>query len=326
MTEKHEFDVVGLSRSFIDVIGHVPNSMLDQYGIPLDAGRDFDDVETIKEIESKIDNPIYCPGGSIGNTLAGLAAMGVKTGYFGKVAHDKGGDIFLDDLTARGIEILGEPYDNEASLSGICLVLLTEGGERSFALHKGCADAMLESDFTNFDFSHVKYFVIYTSFLSSSDDPLPFVKAAQLAKQQGCKVVFSLSEVRDWTDREDLAQNTVFALADILIGNEHEVKALFDLTGLMTREDCSVITTLGSRGAMGAQGQEKAHTEAFKGGGVISSLGAGDQFLAGYLKGELMQLPLEEKLALAVCCAGKILQLNEGRPAVGGSWADLIQA
>ncbi|HBM90391.1 MAG TPA: hypothetical protein DD400_00705 [Rhodospirillaceae bacterium] len=323
MEDKKEYDVVGLGRAYIDIIAQAPYALLEKYGIPLDTGRYFD-VDEMKLIKSQLSSSVLCAGGAVPNTLAGLAALGVRTGCLGKMARDEEGKVFLDDLKARGIDMLCEPYVENAPLSGTCIVLLTEGGERSFALHNGCVDSFTLEDFSNFDFGRARIFLLYVSFLSNSVSHELVAQAVAMAHAKGCQIVMSLSEVRSWERREKMALEVVAPYVDIIIGNEAENEALFDVTGPLQDEKHLVITTRGARGASARQGTTEKHVKAYKGDGFVSSLGAGDQFLAGFLKGQVMGLPLEEKLALAARAAAEIIKKPEARPSVDADWRGIL--
>ncbi len=322
MQDQKDYDVVGLGRAYIDIIGHASYEVLKKYGIPLDTGRYFD-VAEMESIKNQLTAPVICAGGAVPNTLAGLAALGVKAGSFGKMARDEAGKVFMEDFNARGIDALCEPFVEGSPLSGTCIVLLTEKGERSFALHKGCADTFVPQDFTNFDFARARIFLLYTSFLSNSVSHEVVADAVRMAHEKGCQIVMSLSEVRSWQGREKMAIDVVAPYADVLIGNEAENEALFDVVGPLRDEKHLVVTTRGARGASARQGETEQHIEAYKGDDFVSSLGAGDQFLAGFLKAQLMGLPLEKKLELAARCAAEIIKQPQARPSVDADWCDL---
>lgn len=314
------YDVVGIGRAYIDVIAPASYAFLDQFGIPLDTGRYFD-VAGIEKVKEGLPDPVYFPGGTIPNTLSGLAALGARAGYFGKTAKDEAGAVFRKDLAARGIAHLSPAYA-DAPLSGTCLVLLTEGGERSFALHKGCVDAFDLSDFETFDFGQTRYFLMAANLLSNADNCDFFAEILRRAAGTDCQIVFSLSEVRDWTGREALAHEGA-KLSHIFIGNEAENDAFFRLTG--GNKNGLVVTTRGADGASARRGDEaETSVKAAPLKKFVSSLGAGDQFLAGFLYGLCKDMPLEKSLALAGRCAAAIIEETEARPAVGADWSHLI--
>jgi len=321
-SSKPLYDVAGIGRAYIDVIAPASYALLEKHDIPLDTGKYFDGTE-IEAVRADLPEPLYAPGGTIPNTLSGLAALGAKVGYFGKLADDAPGHVFLDDLNARGITLLN-PGFAQTSLSGACIVLLTEGGERSFALHKGCVDDFEESDFDSFDFDQARYFLFPANLLSNTDDPSLFEALMHKIARSSCQIVFSLSEVRDWKGREDLARMAA-ALSSIFIGNEIENDAYLAITGTLANGKI-IVTTRGAKGASARVGQgAETFVAAAPLKKLVSSLGAGDQFLAGFMQGLTMNLPLEQTLALASRCAAAIIEETEARPHPGVSWRSLIE-
>jgi sugar/nucleoside kinase (ribokinase family) len=139
-----------------------------------------------------------------------------------------------------------------------------------------------------------------------------------------CRVVISLSQVHDWTGREAYAYETVASHAGLLIGNEVEVDALMSLSGLSVSPETTLITTKGARGATARDATGEISVPATTHERFVNTLGAGDQFLAGYLMGQILQRGVEDSLNIGVRCADLIIQKNEARPPAGESWAQLL--
>ncbi len=93
-------------------------------------------------------------GGSAANTAVGVAALGGRVGFIGKVADDALGKVFRHDITAAGVTVgtsLSEPGvtsggDAADEGTGRCLVLVTEDGERTMATHLGVASTFARPD------------------------------------------------------------------------------------------------------------------------------------------------------------------------------------
>jgi len=319
------YDLVGIGRSYVDVIASVPYAFLECHDIPLDSSRYFD-PEGIQGVLSRLDGAQVYAGGAIPNTLSGLAAFGGRTAYFGKVGDDELGRTFLDDLGARGIVDLGS-NPVKGSLSGTCAVLLTEGGERSFALHEGCVDRFDAIDFDSFDFA-TTHTLLFSANLLAESEHAPDVLASVLKKasRAPCRIAASLSEVRAWQGRDAYASNVLVPFADIIVGNEREVEALRSVKGLALddKEQILLVTTLGARGSMARYMGKTFFCPSSAVDGPISSVGAGDQFLAGFLMGQVRGMGIEDSLALGTHCAVAILGQSEARPLVGVSWEGLL--
>ena len=322
------YDVVGTGRSFVDVIAHVPYEFIERFKIPLDGGY-YPEVSIFRQIWDALPEKVYAAGGVVPNTMAGLVALGSRTGYFSKTANDDIGRFFQNDMTQRGIvDLCRNPIEQQDMLSGTCIVLLTPGGERSFVLHVGCADHYEESDFASFDFSTSANFIVQSNQLSDTSRGIEVFPAIDLATQRAvdadCRVILSLSVVHSWKGHEDYLKNVLIQRASVIVGNESECEACFAVTGALADTDKLIITTRGAKGATARRGTQEFHVKAKEHPRFASSLGAGDQFLAGYLKADTMGLPMDKCLELAVRCADAIIQEKEARPAVGVSWSHLL--
>ena len=77
-------------------------------------------------------------GGSVANTIAGLASFGAKCGFIGRVAADQFGGIFRHDIRSLGVA-----YDTPPAADGAptarCLILVTPDGERTMNTFLGAS-------------------------------------------------------------------------------------------------------------------------------------------------------------------------------------------
>lgn len=321
MTQK--FDVVGIGRAYTDVIGTGSEALVREYGIPLGTGRYFS-VQEIKAIIARLGDTSICAGGATPNTIAGLAALGAKTGLFAKAAPDATGKTLLQDMQDRGITPVCPVLIPDAELSGTCVAIMSEGGERSFALNKGCVEDFTQQDFDAFDFEQTRSFVVYSKLLTDSDVAPRLADLINRAGRSSCRVVISLSEVRSWAHCPEMVMQCLLPSADILIGNQIEVEAFLAVSGLLEKTDQIIITTEGAGGATARRGAESCHVPIMQTDAAISTLGAGDQFLAGFLKGQLEGWPLPRSLKLAARCAAAIVERVEARPRAGEDWRGFL--
>lgn len=326
-SQAKKYDVVGIGRSFVDIIAPVSYEFMEKFELPVELGS-FPPAEIFYEVQKNIKPDTRAPGGNISNTLAGMSAMGAKTGFFSKTGSDDTGHYFKKDLTDRAIDDLCDNPVKSGQISGTCLVLLTPGGERSFVLHIGCTDDYHERDFENFDFNEAKMFLIDANQLSNASDTSnvdAIAKGILKAAQTDCRIIVSMSVVRSWEGRESYLKDVLLPHADIITGNETENDVLFKYVGNLADTDKLIITTKGEHGVTARRGTHEIHAPAIKPPVFASSLGAGDQFLAGFLRAEALDMPLEECLKIGTRCATEILQDTEARPALGTDWGHLVR-
>ena len=124
------YNVVAVGIACMDVIAAVEPQLLTEFGIPLNAGIEVD-AQKLNTIWARFGNSELAAGGPSANTASVVAALGGKAGFFGKLAADKSGDLFLQDFQERGVEMCCELHDRTARQSAICLCLTTGAGNRS---------------------------------------------------------------------------------------------------------------------------------------------------------------------------------------------------
>jgi sugar/nucleoside kinase (ribokinase family) len=227
-------------------------------------------------------------GGSAGNTIAGIAALGGKTAYIGKVAADQLGGVFTHDIRAYGVT-----YDTKPISGGLptarSLIFVTPDAQRTMQTFLG-ATTQLGPEDINMDYITSSKVVYLEGYLW--DQPRAkkaMLDAALKAKESGVKVSLTLSDsfcVNRFRDEFlELAKKHV----DILFANEGEILALyqtdnFDVALQHVRKDCEIAAlTRSEKGSVVVKGDEVHIIDAQKGVKVVDTTGAGDAYAAGFL-------------------------------------------
>ena len=304
------FNVVAVGRAYTDVIAHASAEFLQAHQIPIDGQRECS-VAELKKIQALLSTTQMVAGGPGANTAAIVSALGGRAGYFGKVYRDAAGEGFLADFSQRKVAMCCSAYATAPELSGTCLVLLTDAS-RSFAYNPGCSDYFSTADFAKFDFLTTDFFLLEAHLLTSEIARPAIMKAVEQAKNKAI-IVVNLHGIVDWQAFHDVAQY-ISSQADIIIGNQNEQNA-FALA-----VDCSplsqfIVTTKGADGAELWQfGHVLCHVPAEKPKSFVSSIGAGDGFIAGFLLGQSSGMNLEKSMRYAVRTAAAILGESGARP------------
>jgi sugar/nucleoside kinase (ribokinase family) len=128
-------DVVGIGNAIVDVIAHAEEPFLAGEGLAKGA-MTLVDAERAEALYRKMGPAIESSGGSAGNTMAGIAALGGAGGYIGKVRDDLLGQVFRHDITAIGVR-----FETPAATAGAgtarCLIMVTPDGQRTMATYLG---------------------------------------------------------------------------------------------------------------------------------------------------------------------------------------------
>jgi len=116
-------DVVGIGNAIVDVIAHADDAFLAREAL-IKGTMTLIDAERAEALYRMMGPAVEISGGSVGNTMAGLASLGGRGAYIGKVRDDLLGKIYRHDITAVGVR-----FDTPAATSGPgtarCLILVT---------------------------------------------------------------------------------------------------------------------------------------------------------------------------------------------------------
>ena len=232
------------------------------------------------------------PGGSAANTAVGLARLGVKTGYIGKVAEGRDGDFLLNSFRIEGVNMDGITV-SKTGRSGVVIGFVDQRGERAMYVDPGVNNSLEYSEI-NLDYVDGASFLHMTSFASDK----PFKAQRELIE--------SLPNARVTLDPGALyARKGLTGLKPLLkrsfavLPNESELRLI---TGKDYNEGADVLlgegveivaVKLGSKGCYVTDGNENYLIEAFK-EKVVDSTGAGDAFCAGFIYGLLKNKKLKE--------------------------------
>jgi sugar/nucleoside kinase (ribokinase family) len=282
-------DVLGIGNAMVDVVSDVRDEFLEKHGLTkgamtlIDAGR-------AESLYQAVGTCVEVSGGSVANTVAALAAAGVRSAYIGKVKDDQLGRIFEREMKRSGVGF-DVPAAASGPATGRCLVFVTPDGQRSMQTFLGAAATLAPED-VDADAVRGARFVYLEGYLF---DPQPakaaFYKAAEIAHGAGRKVAMSLSDSfcvdRHRADFCDFVEKHV----DVLFANEDEVISLVEAAELeeavlRLRGQCEICAvTLGKRGSLILAGDERVEIGAEPVERVVDTTGAGDLYAGGFLYG-----------------------------------------
>ena len=315
---KGEFCVAALGNAIVDVIVKVENSFLVDNSIEKGVMTVID-ADQAEALYNKLVVETEMSGGSAANTVAGLASMGGRGAFIGKVRNDELGAIFQRDIRSLGVRFDTPPATSGAGTAR-CLVLVTEDAERTMNTYLG-ACVGLETEDVDADLIRASDVTYLEGYLW--DPPgakAAFRRALRIAHESGRAVALTLSDpfcVDRY--REEFAE-LVAESVDILFANEREIISLYkakDLTGAVrqVRSHCKVAAlTLGARGSMVVSGSEVHTVEVAPVAQVVDTTGAGDMYAAGFLFGYTGGYDLATCGAYGSIAAAEVISHYGARP------------
>ena len=313
------FDVLGIGNAIFDILGHVKDDSLERLGVAKGSMRLVTEEEA-RAVDAELTDSVRVSGGSAGNTVAGVASLGGRAAFIGKVADDANGEAYVHDMRHAGVVFTTPPLIGGAP-TATSTILVTPDGERTMNTYLGACVELSEADIEpeTVAASAITYMEGYLW-----DPPAAkkaFLKAAEIAHANHRKVSLTLSD-SFCVDRYrgEFLQMLRDGTIDVLFANEHELKALYETADLDTavtsvREDCPLTAlTLGEKGAMAITREKTVQVGAEKIDDVVDLTGAGDLFAAGFLLGLSRDYDHRMSAELGCLCAAEVIRHVGARP------------
>jgi sugar/nucleoside kinase (ribokinase family) len=283
------FDVVGIGNAIVDVLAHADDGLLARQGL-VKGAMTLVDAARAEALYAVMGAAIEVSGGSAANTIAGLASLGGRGGFIGKIGNDQLGGIFRHDIRANSV-VFETPSAKSATPTARCLIFVTPDAQRTMNTYLGACIELGPEDVDAHLITHAKVTYLEGYLWDPPAAKAAFLKAAKIAHEAGRKVALSLSDAfcveRHRAEFRELVRDHV----DILFANEMEARSLwqvdsFDEALQATRGHCEVAAlTRSARGSIILAGDEVHVVDAAPVARVVDTTGAGDLYAAGFLYG-----------------------------------------
>ena len=313
------YDVLGIGNAIVDVLARTEDDFLVNQGMNKGAMALIDEARA-QAIYDAMGPAVEISGGSAANTIVGLASLGGRGAFVGRVKNDNLGHAFSHDIRAAGVAFTTSAADSGPS-TGRCYVPVTPDGERTMNTYLGAAQDLHPADIDEgmIASSAIVYLEGYLWDPKNAKDA--FLKAAKIAHQSERKVALSLSDafcVDRW--RDEFLQLMRSGTVDLIFANEGELQSLyqtsdFDSAVKALRSDISIaVVTRSEKGCLviGPDGTEAV--PAFPVKKVVDTTGAGDLFAAGFLSGLARGADDRTCGRLGALAAGEVIQHLGARP------------
>lgn len=243
-------------------------------------------------------------GSSTAICAAGMAGLGLKTAFFGKVGADDYGRLAADSLTGFGVDLRHLVVD-EAIQTGITVSMSSKDNrDRALVTYLGAIDALRADEVPVELLAETRHIHVGSFFLQSALRP-GLAKLFRTARQMG--VTTSLDAGWDDTGNWDYGLRDVLEETDVFLPNESEATAITGLTDVEAAahklsQSCRICTVkCGGDGAIAASAGQLYRAKAYS-TPVRDTTGAGDSFNAGFLYGFLAGKSIEEALCYGNAC------------------------
>src|ERR1700704_6414022 len=186
------FDVLGIGNAIVDVIARTEDDFLAKQKMRKGAMQLIDEAQAVG-IYDAMGPGVEVSGGSAANTIVGVASLGGRAAFVGKVKDDELGRVFAHDIRAAGVTF-DTPPDSEGPSTGRCYVLVTPDGERTMNTYLGAAQALPPTDIDADAIAAAPIPSLEGYLWAPPHAKEAFRKAATIAHGAGRKVALTLSD------------------------------------------------------------------------------------------------------------------------------------
>ncbi|MET0719765.1 MAG: adenosine kinase [Tardiphaga sp.] len=315
-----KYDVLGIGNAIFDVLVQADDGFLATHGMTKGGMALIDEARALAVYDA-MGPATEMSGGSAANTIVGIASLGARAAYVGKVKDDQIGKLYSHDIRAAGVAFDTAPAAGGPA-TGCSYILVTPDGERTMNTYLGAAQDLTPDDIDPeaVAASSMVYLEGYLWDPKSAKEA--FVKASTIAHGAGRQVALTLSDAfcvgRYRSEFLDLMRN---GTVDLVFANESELTSLYetdyDAALAQLRNDTRLgVVTRSEKGCVVASKDGVVAVPAFPIDRLVDTTGAGDLFAAGFLFGLVRGASHADCGRLGALAAAEVIQHIGARPQV----------
>jgi fructokinase len=304
--------ILGIGNAIVDILAKVDDEFLIKRNfikgsMKLISKSEFEDLKKNIKIEKIV------AGGSVANTMSGIAYLKGSPSFIGKINSDSFGEIYKKSLENINVKF-SYLQKNEDLSTGASIILITPDSERTMCTYLGISSHLSDKDINENNIIEHELIFLEGYLWDKGISEKMFKHAINIAKKSRIKIAMSLSDIfcvtRHKQDFYNLLQNDL----DILIGNENEInklankKNLLDSISQLKKLNKLIVVTRSENGSMAIKDNEIVNCNSIKVNKVLDLTGAGDLFAAGFLKEYLDNSDIKKCLETGSILASKIIQ------------------
>jgi adenosine kinase len=314
-----KYDVLGIGNAIFDVLVQTDESFLAAHGMTKGGMALIDEARAVS-IYRDMGTAVEMSGGSAANTIVGIANLGARAAYVGKVKDDQIGRLYIHDIRAAKVAFETQPA-SDGPATGCSYILVTPDGERTMNTYLGAAQELVPGDIDPGQIAAASVVYLEGYLWDPKSAKEAFVKAADIAHGAGSQVALTLSDsfcVDRYRDEflDLMRKGTV----DLIFANEAELHSLYQTSDFDTalkqlRKDTNLaVVTRSEKGCVVASPDGVIAVPAFPIEKMVDTTGAGDLFAAGFLFGMVRGAGYENAGRLGALAAAEVIQHIGARP------------
>lgn len=311
-------DVVGIGNAIVDILGRCKEEFLLRHGAQKGHMR-LVDAEAVSKLYEAMGPGVEISGGSVANTMVGIASFGGRAAFIGKVADDDFGKVFAHDIRAAGVTFNTKPARGTTPTAR-SLILITPDGERTMNTFLGVSPELARSEIDAELIASARVLYLEGYLFDRPEAKAAFRHAADLADKSGCQVALTLSDAFCVDRHRSEFLELVRTRVDILFANESEITSLYQTSSFndaarQARAAAKlVVLTRSEKGSLIYSGDKATTVAAERVRSIVDATGAGDLYAAGFLFGLASGKSLETCGRLGSLAAAEIISHIGARP------------
>jgi sugar/nucleoside kinase (ribokinase family) len=314
-----KFQVVGIGNAMVDVLSHASDAFLAENDIGKGIMQ-LIDMSRAVELYGRIGPAKEISGGSAANTIAGIAHLGGRTAYVGKVKDDQLGAIFAHDMRAQGAvyETKMAPKDSGHE-TGRCIVIVTPDGERSMNTYLGWSEFLTPADIDVDQMAEAEWIYLEGYRFDGPESHQAFAEAIAACKGAGGRVSITLSDAFCIERHRDAFRRMIVEDVDLLFANRAEILSMYQTDDYeaalqAAAKDVTIVAcTDGANGAHVLSNGQHWHVPAVP-TKIIDATGAGDLFAGAFLWAITNGHDLETAARMGNIAASEVISHIGARP------------
>jgi fructokinase len=303
--------ILGIGNAIVDVLAKVDDEFLNKNKLIKGSMKLINEAE-FEELKKDIKIEKVLAGGSVANTMAGIAHLQGNPSFIGKINSDNFGKMYRKSLQDINVNFSYLEKDEDLS-TGASIILITPDSERTMCTYLGISSHLSANDINDDIIDHELIFLEGYLWDKGTSEKM-FKHAISIAKKNKVKIAMSLSDIFCVTRHKEDFYNLLKNDLDILIGNENEInelankKNLLDSVNQLKKLNKLIVITRSENGSMAIKNNEIINCNSTRVQKVLDLTGAGDLFAAGFLKEYLDKSDIKKCLETGSILASKIIQ------------------
>jgi sugar/nucleoside kinase (ribokinase family) len=311
-------DVTAVGNAIVDVLATADESLLTRCALIKGSMALVDEARAL-DLYGQMGQAVELSGGSAANTAAGVASLGGRAAFVGKVRADQLGEVFTHDIRAAGVRFDTKPL-REGPPTARSLIMVTPDAQRTMNTFLGASREFGPDDIDEALIARSKVVYIEGYLWDAPSTEEAIAKLTHAAAASGTKLAISLSDPFCVDRHRATFLELIERHVDLVFANEAEIRALYqverleDAISAIRGQADVVVITRSAQGSVVLVGQETFAIPAERVERVVDTTGAGDLYAAGFLHGYTRELAPAHCARLGGICAAEVISHMGARP------------